>query len=166
MKLATNSLLVVVVLISTTLILSAQPPGGKRRGGSGDGKPPREAVENVRKMKLMDVMELEGDQVEKFFALYNPLQKALYEKKDALDKLSAELWRACDDEASEAVLTDLTAKVETARKAFMAAVDTRNAGVKPALSNAQYARYIAFEARFMDELQRMMLRKLRERDSD
>jgi hypothetical protein len=166
MNLVSKSLMIAVLLISTVAYVTAQPPGGKRRGGSGDGKPPREAVENVRKMKLMDVMQLEGDQVEKFFALYNPLQKALYEKKDALDKLSAELWRACDDEASETVLTDLTGKVETARKALMATVDARNAGVKPALTSAQYARYIAFEARFMDELQRMMLRKLRDRDAD
>lgn len=161
----TNAWLIMAVLFTAVTVSTAQPPGGRHGGGPfSNGKPPRETMENMRKMKLMDVMELEGTQVEKFFAVYNPLQKTVYEKKDALDKLSSELWRSCDDKASEAVLKELTGKVEMARKALMAAVDARNAGVQPALTPSQYARYIAFEARFMDELQRMMLRRLKERD--
>jgi len=61
---------------------------------------------------------------------------------------------------------DLKAKTETVlarMQDFERAINARHGEVRPILSPLQYAKYIAFEARFQEELQRMILQRAKKR---
>jgi hypothetical protein len=156
-----------LTLITTSPLTSAQQGGRERR------RPPifddiepgkmRQRIEDLRKLKLMDILSLEGEQVEKFFGTYNPLQKAVYEAKEAMDAASKALWEATERKAVAADLTPLTNDLLAKMKTLEQAVHARHDGVRKVLTPEQFARYLAFEARFRDELDRMILKRVRDR---
>ncbi len=123
----------------------------------------QERVERVRKMRLLDVLNLQGQQVERFFSVYNPAQQSVLDRKRALDAAGAELRDAVGRDADEQTLSRLTENVLAAMTAFEAAVNKRHADVRTVLTPKQYAAYMAFEALFQEELMRTVLRRARER---
>lgn len=130
-----------------------------------DSPPPREKmmqkVEDLRKMRLLDVLNLQGDQVERFFASYNRLQGSVLTTKREMDRLAIDLREATESRNDDATLKSKTDAVVAAMKAFEDAVNRRHAELKPLLSTKQYAIYIAFEARFQEELTRLIMQRAR-----
>jgi Spy/CpxP family protein refolding chaperone len=130
-----------------------------------DGPPPREKmmqkIEDLRKMKLLDLLNLQGDQVEKFFSVYNRSQGAVISAKKDLDRKAVDLREATESGADESVLKGKTDAVLAAMKSFEEAINKRHADVKSLLSVRQYATYIAFEARFQEELTRLIMQRAR-----
>lgn len=165
-------IILVAVLLTMIATVSAQPglfdddrdrdrkPRGER---GGDPAAMRQRIEDLRKLKLMDVLSLQGDQVEKFFATYNPLQKSMLDAKDAMDVASKTLWEATERKAPVADIEKLTADLLARMTAFERAINARHDGVRKVLSVEQFGRYLAFEARFRDELERSIMRRMRER---
>ncbi|MBU3742876.1 MAG: hypothetical protein FGM24_11450 [Candidatus Kapabacteria bacterium] len=135
-------------------------PRGER---GGDPAAMRQRIEDLRKLKLMDVLSLQGEQVETFFGTYNPLQKGMLDAKDAMDAASKALWDATERKAPAAELEKLTSDLLARMTTFERAVNARHDGVRKVLTTEQFARYLAFEARFRDELERSILRRMRER---
>jgi len=121
----------------------------------------RQRIEDVRKMKLIDILDLRGDQVEKFFGSYNTLQRAVFDAKDAVNDASRQLHEALQNKASDADLQTKTSALLSAMKSFDAAVEKRNTTVQSMLSTTQYAKYVLFEARFVDELSKMIMKRAR-----
>ncbi|MBK7032136.1 MAG: hypothetical protein KA339_06605 [Candidatus Kapabacteria bacterium] len=130
-----------------------------------DGPPPREKmmqkIEDLRKMRLLDVLNLQGDQVEKFFSAYNRYQGAVINAKKDLDRKAIDLREATESGADESVLKGKTDAVLAAMKVFEEAINKRHAEVKSLLNVRQYATYIAFEARFQEELTRLIMQRAR-----
>lgn len=160
----------VVTLLAATLPATTQPGfrDRKRPPMMEDADPAkmRQRVEDLRKVKLMDILELEGQQVETFFGTYNPLQRAVYEAKEAMDASSKALWEATESKGAAADLSARTEDLLTKMKAFEQAIHARHDGVRKVLRPEQFARYLAFEARFRDELERMILKRVRDRMRD
>lgn len=121
----------------------------------------RQRIEDVRKMKLIDILDLRGEQVEKFFGSYNTLQRAVFDAKDAVNNASRTLHEALQDKVSDADVQAKTTALLSAMKAFDAAVEMRNTTVQSLLSTTQYAKYVLFEARFVDELSKMIMKRAR-----
>lgn len=164
MKTRSNLLILALVMCCMTSTLLAQPMGGPPpgMGGSGEGREKmRQRIEDIRKMKLIDVLNLQGEQVEKFFGTYNPLQKKVMESKDAVNSIARDLWRASESSASEAELKSSTEKLDKALRDFEAAINARHDGAKKVLTTSQYARYLAFEALFVDQLTKMIIQQMR-----
>lgn len=160
----------VVTLASTTIPSTAQPGKRDRKRPpmleDADPSKMRQRIEDLRKVKLMDILGLEGEQVEKFFAAYNPLQRAVYESKEAMDASSKALWEATENKAAAADLSAKTDDLLAKMKSFEQAIHARHDGVRKVLRPEQFARYLAFEARFRDELERMILKRVRDRMRD
>lgn len=123
----------------------------------------QERVESVRKMRLLDVLDLQGAQVEKFYAVYNPAQAAVIDRKRAMDAKASELRTAIENGADEATLRTLTEELLGAMKSFEGAIDKRHTNVRAVLTPKQFAAYMAFEALFQEELMRTVLRRARGR---
>lgn len=116
-------------------------------------------IEEVRKMRLLDLLDLQGEQVEKFFSVYNKLQKAVIEAKQQMARTAEELRESTEKEAGESDLATRTETVLASMKKFETAVNARHSGVRSTLTTTQYAVYIAFEARFQEELTRMIIQR-------
>lgn len=158
--------LLVLALCAITVhsTLHAQPMGGPPpgMGGPGEGREKmRQRIEDIRKMKLIDVLNLQGDQVEKFFGTYNGLQKNVLAAKDAVQKAAGELWKATETTTPEADIKTMTEKLDKAMRDFESAINARHDGCKKVLTTTQYARYMAFEAMFVDQLTKMIIQRMR-----
>jgi Spy/CpxP family protein refolding chaperone len=123
----------------------------------------QQRIEDLRKVKLLDILDLKGDQVEKFFAVYNKHQKQHEKLRQDIDAKSKELQVMIEKGAQDA---ELSIRVEELRKLVRdmgKAMDQRFDEIKSVLSTKQYAKYVVFEARFRDELQRMIIERIKER---
>ncbi|MBK9183721.1 MAG: sigma-70 family RNA polymerase sigma factor [Ignavibacteria bacterium] len=96
--------------------------------------------EDLRKMRLLDVLNLQGDQVEKFFSAYNRYQGAVINAKKDLDRKAIDLREATESGADESVLKGKTDAVLAAMKVFEEAINKRHAEVKslPQRSTIRY----------------------------
>lgn len=157
MKTLFNLSILALVIMSMQTMLVAQPMGDRPEGR----EKMRQRIEDIRKMKLIDVLNLQGEQVEKFFGAYNPFQKNVMEAKDAVNKIAGELWKASESGTSDADLKVMTEKLDKSLRDFEAAINARHDGAKKVLTTPQYARYLAFEALFVDQLTKMILQQMR-----
>ena len=130
-----------------------------------DGPAPREKmvqkIEDLRKMRLLDVLNLQGDQVEIFFASYNRLQRIVLSARRTIERNTIELREATSSQSDDATLKAKTESVLAAMRGLEDAVNRRHAELRPLLSAKQYAAYIAFEARFQEELTRLIMQRAR-----
>ena len=123
----------------------------------------RHRIEDLRKVKLIDLLNLQDDQVEKFFSSYKRLQNDVIAGKDGMDDAAHDLHEATTSNASEGDLKTKTDALLAKMQEFERAINARHTEVRPLLSPLQYAKYLAFEARFQEELQRMILQRARKR---
>jgi Spy/CpxP family protein refolding chaperone len=158
MIMASKSLLVMMCLALSWTALAAQDD---------DGPPmPRERmqqrIEDVRKMKLIDILELQDSQVEKFFQLYNSLHGTVLQRKRDMDEKAETLKRMSRD-ASSSLQPQIDA-LQSATHAFHEAIEQRNAKIKDVLSPQQHAKYLVFEAKFPEELAKMLAKRAKKRE--
>lgn len=121
----------------------------------------REKVEDLRKMKLLEVLDLKDDQVEKFFAAYNKHTKRILDLREKVQEDARELQSMIKKGAPDADMVSATTNLRNTMKELGQEFDARFESVKPTLKLNQFAKYVVFEARFQDELQRMVMKRLR-----
>lgn len=153
-----NTLLSVCMLLC---LVAATTPSHAQRGKGMDKM--RQRVEDLRKVKLIDLLDLQGAQVEKFFGTYNRLQQNVIVAKEGMDDAARALQESATATASETDMNSKSDALLAKMKEFERAINARHNEVRPLLSPLQYARYLAFEARFQEELQRMILQRARKR---
>lgn len=150
-----------VVVVGAFHGVSAQP---------GDGAPKREKmrqrIEDLRKVKLLDILDLKGDQVERFFAVYNRHQDRFHEQQMKIDAAARDLQGAIGRGASDAELGEKTLALRNLIRDLEKTIESRFDELKPILSTKQYAQYVVFEARFRDELQRMIMDRMKKMRRD
>ena len=153
------TLLAATASITLPIVANAQPPDRRERQARQERL--RERIHDLRKVKLLDLLDLEGDQVEKFFAIYNRFEDKIEEAKEGIDEAARELQGAIGNDASEGELGRLTNALRDKIRAMERLIEQRFDDSKAVLTARQYAQYVVFEARFRDELQRMILDRMR-----
>lgn len=155
-----NRYKIVYIVVVTLCLLCVAPTMQAQRKGM---EKLRHRVEDLRKVKLIDLLNLQGDQVEKFFSAYARLQNGVITAKDGMDEASRDLHQAAVANANEGELKTKTDALLAAMQTLERAINSRHSELRPILSPLQYAKYLAFEARFQEELQRMILQRARKR---
>jgi len=139
-----------------------------RAQGSGQGEPqgsdrPSERIENLRKVRLVEVLELKEDQSVRFLARMNEHDAArrslMKDRGDALDRLERLIRNKADDAEYEKAFADVAAvddKIAAERKSFFS-------GLSDILTPTQRAKMLIFERRFEKELREAMREAQRRR---
>ena len=158
MTMVSKSLLVLLCLVMSLTSLAAQdddePPMPRERM--------QQRIEDVRKMKLIDILELQDTQVEKFFQVYNKLHGAVLQRKNEMDEKAEVLKRI--SRSDDAGLQQHIDALQAATHALHEAVELRNTKLKEVLTTKQHARYLVFEAKFLEELSKMLAKRARRRE--
>lgn len=117
-------------------------------------------MEDVRKMKLIDILQLQDTQVEKFFQIYNTthgnvlrLQREMQDAAENVKRMSRENAAGLQQQID--VLQKTTHDLHQA-------IELRNTRVKDVLNLQQYGTYLAFEAKFHEELARLLIKRAKE----
>jgi hypothetical protein len=137
--------------------LLAQPPGHP-----GDQRP-FERIEQLRKVRLIEMLEMNEDQSIRFFARMNEHELArrdlVKEKGDALDRLERLVRNKAEDKEFDQAFADVLSiddrLIAEQRKFF--------AGLTDILTAQQRGKYLLFERRFEKELREAMREAQRRR---
>jgi hypothetical protein len=93
--------------------------------------------------------------------VYNDYTDRIEKVRIKIDESSRDLQSAIVADASEAEIKKLTKQVRDHIRDMGSLIDKRFDEVQPILSSSQFAQYVVFESRFRDELQRMILDRVR-----
>jgi len=147
-------------LLLLPLMLSAQTG---RPGDPQGSDRPFDRIENLRKVRLVEVLELKEDQSVRFLARMNDHDKArrdlMKERGEALDRLERLIRNKADDSEFEKAFADVAAvddRVTAERKSFFS-------GLSDILTPTQRAKMLIFERRFEKELREAMREAQRRR---
>lgn len=127
----------------------------------------RKKIEDLRKIKLLEILELEGNQVEKFFAVYNKHQRNIENLREQVNRSTSEVQGMLDSDESEAKVTQKVDEIRKQIRDLSKEIDVTFDEAKAVLTARQYAQYVVFEARFRDELERKIFERIkRKREAD
>ncbi len=157
MKTASRSLLIVLCAVACSMGLAAQSFDDDAPASREDMQ---QRIEDVRKMKLIDLLQLKDDQVEKFFVLYNSTHQVVLQRLRDMNAAADKLKRMSRD--NDAGLQQQIDALQKATKDLHAAVEQRNSRMKDVLTLQQYGTYLAFEAKFQEELAKVLLKRAKE----
>ena len=136
--------------------------------GTGQGEPqgtdrPSERIENLRKVRLVEILELKEDQSVRFLARMNEHDAArrnlMKDRGDALDRLERLIRNKAEDGEYAKAFADVAAvddRIAAERKSFFS-------GLSDILTPTQRAKMLIFERRFERELREAMREAQRRR---
>lgn len=144
-----SALFVVVLIVS---FAQAQPPGG----------PPLERIERFKKMRMVELLELNEEQSVRFIARYNEHESKrrdlMRQRDEILDKIERLLRNKAEAKEFENAFTDV---IELNRRMGEERLTFFN-GLSDLLTIEQRAKLLLFERRFENELREAM-REARQR---
>jgi predicted nuclease with TOPRIM domain len=144
-----------IVLMFTINQLNAQPWGMRENQ--------RKRLEEFKKIKLIETLDLTEDESTRFFALYNEHQKKVWELQRERDKVLDQLERLTKDESKfqpkkfeelEQRLNDLERELFRNRTEF-------HSSIKNVLSPYKVAKFYVFEREFMREINKLLMKRSR-----
>jgi hypothetical protein len=138
------------VIAAAILILGAGQSFGQGRPGM--GRPPMERVEQLRKMRLIEYLEMKEEQSVRFMARMNEHEKQRKDlqrqKGESLDRLDQLLEKKADPRELQKVFADIagyTTRMSEEHQKFFN-------GLNDILSVEQQAKMLLFERKFEREL--------------
>lgn len=141
-----------ILAIAASLAQAQQPHKAKER------------VESLKRTRLADILYLNREEADKFFAKYEQLQmKADAARKD-LREAVAELERATQKKAGD--LSKRSEAVFEKQTAYNNAIIDKIRSLKPLLTDEQYAKLVIFEHNFPLQLQKMLIKRAKRHHGD
>jgi hypothetical protein len=154
-----RTLVILLVVLFTALPLHAQPYGGPPPGG---GPRMMERIERLKKVRLVEMLDLKEEQSVRFFARLNEHEQAMRalgkEKMEILDRIERLVRNEADAKEFEAIFPEVAGvddRMGAERKRFFD-------GLSGLLTPLQRGKYLIFERQFERELREAM-KTVRER---
>lgn len=153
MKNLYNFLIFSLIILGLSLNLSAQRPPRKAQ----------ERIELIKKMKLLEILDLSEEKGEKFLLKYKSADDKIRKVDQELMEISEELKKAIDkkENANYSTLTD---KLISKQKEFFDAQIDKMTSLKSILSDEEYAKYVLFEENFPKIVRKMLMNHEGRRD--
>ncbi|MGA2298984.1 MAG: hypothetical protein ABSG15_15675 [FCB group bacterium] len=150
-----NLILAACLLFAVTSISFAQPANKAK-----------ERISMMKKMKLLEILNLDEAQADKFITQYTSWEKKMEEQRNAVDKASQDLGKSIKGDASNDEISKKSdVLIETQTKLQGIYFDKLKA-MKSILNTKEYGKYLVFEDRFMKELQRILFKRGMEMKKD
>lgn len=118
----------------------------------------KERLDMIKKIKLMEHLNLSDDAAEKFLVKYSSYENKIQERFKAMDDLEDEIRSALKKNDSK----DLKAKADKMlqlQDEFSSLVNEKNKSLRGMLSDEQFAKYLIFERTFQKEVRRMLFER-------
>ncbi len=123
----------------------------------------KERIEQLKKIKLLDILALDEKRSAEFLSKYNELNRNSEEKRLELDHEVEVLELKVKSDAPKDEIVKQTDTVIKLQKEYQASVNKKMLEIKPLLNEIEYARYIVFESRFHDEVRKIIMKNYRNR---
>ncbi len=149
------------------LMIVIMPFAGKSQGvGMEDHPKAKERIQQLKKIRLIDILQLDEASAEKFFARYNQYQKPIDDARASLKEAVADLEKNVQSNSGKEYSRKSDLVIEK-QNALANAISERLKVMKSILTEEQYAKFVVFENNFAGQLQKMLMeRKKRKLDGD
>lgn len=146
-----------IIFLLTLLLMS---------GSQVNSQPNPKAMEQIKqfkKIKLLEVLDLDEATAEKFLVKYNSNEKKVEEKKKQLDDAVEDLENSLKNLSSKDEVAKKTEKVLQLTNEFQKVIDESLQSMKSILNEVQFAKYIIFEQKFRGEIQKAIIERMKKR---
>ena len=142
-----------LILFSSSVVFSQNP----------QNMPPKaiERINSLKKVKLLEVLELKEDEADKFLVKYNGYEKDIQDKMKALEDKTIDLHQALNSKSKD--LEKITNDYIALKSDLDNTVNKKLSDLKNYLTPEQYAKYLLFERNFHEELRKSVMRQMNQR---
>ena len=152
---------IIILLIATSLLTVNSFATEKQKQKSKDF---RQKISQIKKIQMLDELDLSEEQSEKFLLLYNNWNKQIEVARSKVDSARRELKKFLKDTTASYSASQYSQKTDnflTCLNSMQNLIEKRNASIKSSFPGEIYARYILFEEDFMVNLQKKYMRNAR-----
>jgi hypothetical protein len=155
------------LILALILALPAQAQWGEGPGkGPGNGPKSKEKISMIKKMKMLEVLDLDEKTSDKFLAKYSVWEDKIQEKMETIGLAADELENSIRANHSKDEITKRTAKLQQEQRDFSNLLFQAQEDIKTILNEVQFAKYVLFEHKFKSELQKMIMKRMKNRGKD
>jgi hypothetical protein len=147
------------VLLSAFLVAVLSPATARAEDTSEDSSDRaavRDAINELKQKKVVDVLELADDEEQTFLDVYNRWEAVRWSYRERRDALMEELRAALADAASGRPLTEVLDDVDAVDAESRGSEDRLRDEFRTLLSEEQYAKLLLFEYSFNRNLRRLV----------
>ena len=147
--------LAIAIAFVSIVTLNAQPP---KKGEGCPMEKGRERLEQLKKIKLLEILDLKEEQADKFLVKYSAGEKTIADLREKMMKNSDDLREALAQKSS----SDIKSKTEEHLKimeSMQNAILENNKAIRATLDDTQFAKYLLFEDQFMHKLQKAIMNR-------
>jgi hypothetical protein len=117
----------------------------------------RERIEAFKKMRMLEILELSGDNADKFILRYNEYDKDFKERVSIYEKAVDELENSIVNKSEDKIINEKSQNVIAAQRNVHKLIEERSTYFKDFLTAEQIGKYLVFEKRFDDRLREMLV---------
>jgi len=123
----------------------------------------KERIDQLKKIKLLDLLQLDEQRSSKFLTKYNELERQSKENRLEMEHEVEILELLINSEANIDEISSQTDKVIAAQQRFYKSIDNKLKDIKPLLNEIEYAKFVFFESRFHEEVRKIIMKNYRNR---
>ena len=124
----------------------------------------KDKINQLKKIKLIDILRLDENNVDKFFARYGEQERKVEEQRLQLKNSLNQLEQAIHINAAEKEIQQLIQNIHHKDIALVNATIEKQKALKSLLDDQQYAKLIVFEHQFMTKLQKALIDKKKKKN--
>lgn len=118
-----------------------------------------ERIQSLKKIKLLEILELNEADADKFIVKFNEYEKNVLDKFKKLEDASEELRKAIENDDYKNI-DKLNETYIVANKELNQAVHEKFDNVKKILPKEKFAKYLVFERRFQNEVRKQVFKRM------
>ena len=134
------------LILTLAMNLVAQPKRAKER------------ISTLKKVKLLEVLDLDESTSEKVLLKYNAWENKIEDQMKKIDEVEEDLVKAIKKGNKEDI-KNILSKFEKERDKIVQIAMERDKDMKSILTDEQYAKYLIFEKRFRRELGEQLMKR-------
>lgn len=119
----------------------------------------KERMNQVKLIKLLDVLDLDEKTSEKFIPRFNAIEKKFEDNRVQIDSALEELEISIQKGEKKERVNERIKVIMDLNKQFSALMNEKFEAIKPLLSEEQYAKYVLFEFKFSKEIHKMLIER-------
>lgn len=147
------TIILITFIVGSLFVVKAQPDEMRPNPKT------MEKISMMKKMKLLEVLDLKEDEADKFITKYNALEKSVQEKHQQLEEVMRNIGKSIKDDDFKNI-DKLTDDYLKKKKEMDEAIDNEIIAVKQLLPKEKFAKYLLFERRFQEELRKAVMKRM------
>ncbi len=158
-----NSTLALMVILFSATAINAQHYGSMHNGGmhgKGYGKKAHKKMAIMKKVKLLEILELDEATSDKFLAKYTAWEKKIEAHREKVRNAYDNLDKVLKNNKDNATIAKASNEVCDLKQKMAVLIRGYQNDIKSILNDVQFAKFVLFDHNFRGELQRMIMKRM------